>query len=84
MVKSKKVDAYKVPPLDNGHLLNLQFLSARNKYNAAVVLQAWFRSRHDRKMAELAARHMAFNEAKAAAVKAMKTKVLIHIYTNTY
>ncbi|KAJ1428375.1 hypothetical protein B484DRAFT_419428 [Ochromonadaceae sp. CCMP2298] len=76
MVKVDSAESYKVPPLDNGHLLNLQYLSAYKRRLAAEIIQAWFRSRHDRRMAELAARHMAFVEAKSAAMTAMKSKVV--------
>lgn len=75
-VKISKVDEYRVPPLDHGHLHNLQFFENRIRTEAATKLQAWFRSGHDRKMAELAARHMAFKEAKLAALKEMKAKVV--------
>ena len=75
-VKKGKADEYRVPPLDHGHLVNLTFFEHRLKSNAAIRLQSWFRSRHDRKMAELAARHMAFKEAKQAALKEMKAKVV--------
>lgn len=75
-VKQNKVDEYRVPPLSHGHLHNLQFFEHRLRTNAAIKLQAWFRSRHDRKMAELAARHMAFKEAKTAALREMKAKVV--------
>lgn len=75
-VKTTKVDEYRVPPLNHGHLHNLQFFEHRTRTEAATKLQAWFRSQHDRKMAELAARHMAFKEAKLAALKEMKAKVV--------
>jgi hypothetical protein len=39
-------------------------------------LQAIFRSINDRKIAELAARYQAFQEAKAVALKEMKAKVV--------
>lgn len=55
-VKNEKVDEYLVPPLDHGHLQNVQYFTSRLRNKAAVKIQAWFRSGHDRKMAELAAR----------------------------
>ncbi len=55
-VKQDKVDSYAVPPLEHGHLMNVHFVSTRIRHKAAIKIQAWFRSGHDRKMAELAAR----------------------------
>jgi hypothetical protein len=76
LVKPKKKDQTRVDPLDHGHLMNLHYLQDRKAVAAAIKLQAIFRSFQDRKVAELAARHAAYEQARAAALKEMKAKVL--------
>jgi len=75
-IKQSIKEPYRVPPLDNGHLTNITFLENRVMNKGIMRLQAIFRSINDRKIAELAARYQAFQEAKAVALKEMKAKVV--------
>lgn len=75
-IKQSFKEPYRVPPLDNGHLINITLLENRVMNKGIMRLQAIFRSINDRKIAELAARYQAFQEAKAVALKEMKAKVV--------
>jgi len=76
LVKPKKKDKFRVDPLEHGHLMNLNYMQDRKEVAAAVRLQSIFRSFQDRKVADLAARHAAYEKAKTTALKEMKAKVL--------
>lgn len=74
--KPGKVNKYRVDPLYHGHLGNSIYAKAKEKTLAATRIQAVFRSFQDRKIAAVAARYGAFMDAKTAAIREMKMKVI--------
>jgi hypothetical protein len=74
--KPGKVNKYRVDPLFHGHIGNSVYVKAKERTSAAIRIQAVFRSFQDRKIAAVAARYGAFMEAKAAAIREMKMKVI--------
>lgn len=71
-----QVSSFFVVPLDHGHLMNLEYVRQQHEYQAALKVQSRFRSFRARKMAELEAKHQAFEEAKEMARKEMKIKIV--------
>lgn len=61
-----------VDPLSHGHLNNCDYIRMNKEKFAAVRLQAMFRAHRDRRVAEIAAKKQAFEEAKLFAIKEMK------------
>lgn len=74
--KPEATNKYRVDPLFHGHLGNSAWVERRTREEAAVRIQAFYRSFSDRKIAALAARYAAFMEAKASALREMKKKVI--------
>lgn len=65
-----------IPPLDHGHLLNVEHYITTTRAEAATKIQAIVRAIEERKVAELAAKYQAFMEAKDMAIQEMRDKVV--------
>jgi hypothetical protein len=70
MKQTKKMTL--VEPLSHGHLNNCDYVRRNKEILAAIRLQAMFRARRDRRVAEGLAKKQAFLEAKMFAIKEMK------------
>jgi hypothetical protein len=65
-----------VDPLMHGHLNNRLYVEEEEELHAVVKIQSLFRSRRDRRIAEIAAKQQAFGEAKECAINEMKKKIM--------
>jgi hypothetical protein len=65
-----------IPPLDHGHLHNVQYILNRSRDDAATKIQSMARAVIERKTADLAAKYQAFMEAKEMAIQEMRDKVV--------
>jgi hypothetical protein len=76
IVKKEAKKRSLVIPLLHGHLNNSEYLRENEQLASVKLLQALFRSRRDRKIAEIAAKKQAFEEAKMFAINEIKKTVM--------
>lgn len=76
IIKPKKRGISKVVPLEHGHLSNIKYIRDIILNENAIKIQRVFRGVRERRIAEFAAKSLAFIEAKEIALREMKEKVM--------